>query len=145
MSHWITPELSPRRFDTRFFVTAAPPGQVAEHDDGETIATVWVRPRAALAGQAHGEVDLLPPTLANLSNIESFRSTDEVMAWAQQVTDVPTVLPVVIVEDGHVLVLRPGDLGYEEAVADLAASGRGVDDQLAAAARQIWGPRPEEP
>ncbi len=141
VSHWITPQLSPRRYDTRFFITAAPPHQVAQHDHGETIATVWVRPTEALAGSAGGEVELLPPTLANLRNIESFRSTDEVMAWARQVTDVPTVLPVVIIEDGHVLVLRPGDAGYEEARADLAASGPDADEELAAAARQIWGPK----
>ncbi len=49
VSHWITPELAPRRYDTRFFVTAAPAGQVARHDDGETIATIWVRPSDALA------------------------------------------------------------------------------------------------
>ena len=42
VSHWITPELAPRRYDTRFFITTAPPGQVASHDDGETIATIWV-------------------------------------------------------------------------------------------------------
>ena len=141
VSHWITPQLSPRRYDTRFFITAAPPGQVARHDYGETIATVWVRPADALASSAGGEVDLLPPTMANLRTIESFRSTDEVMAWARQVTEVPTVLPVVIIEDGHVLILRPGDPGYEEARADLAASGPEADEQLAAAARRIWGPR----
>lgn len=141
VSHWITPHLSPRRYDTRFFVSAVPPGQDAEHDDGETIATVWVRPRDALAASAGAGVDLLPPTLANLRNLMPFRSTDEVMTWASQVTDVPTVLPVVLVEDGHVLILRPGDAGYEEAVADLEASDRDVDEQLAAAAREIWGPR----
>ncbi len=141
VSHWITPHLSPKRYDTRFFVTAVPPGQEAEHDEGETIATVWVRPRAALAASAGAEVDLLPPTLANLRNLQSFRTTDEAMAWAAEVTDVPTVLPIVLIEDGHVLILRPGDAGYEEAVADLEASGQAVDEQLAAAARQIWGPK----
>ena len=68
VSHWITPELAPRRYDTRFFVTAAPPGQVARHDDGETIATVWVRPADALARSAAGEMELLPPTIANLKS-----------------------------------------------------------------------------
>ncbi len=66
VSHWITPELAPRRYDTRFFVTAAPPGQVARHDDGETIATIWIRPAEALARYAAGEIELLPPTIANL-------------------------------------------------------------------------------
>jgi 8-oxo-dGTP pyrophosphatase MutT (NUDIX family) len=143
VSHWITPQLAPRRYDTRFFVTVSPPDQVAEHDAGETIATVWVRPRDALAASAVGEVDLLPPTMANLRTIEPFRSTDDVMAWARQVTHVPTVLPVVLIEDGHVLILRPGDAGYEEAIADLAASGQGGDEELAAAARRIWGPKEE--
>ncbi len=143
VSHWITPQLSPRRYDTRFFVTAVPPGQEAEHDEGETIATVWVRPRAALAASTGAEVDLLPPTMANLRNLAPFRTTDEAMAWARQVTDVPTVLPIVLIEDGHVLILRPGDAGYEEAVADLEASGQEVDEQLSAAARQIWGPKAE--
>ena len=123
ISHWITPELAPRRYDTRFFITSAPPGQTASHDDGETIATIWVRPRDALALEAQGDIELLPPTIANLKSIEGFRSTGEVMAWASQVTDVTTVLPIVLIEDGHVLILRPGDDGYVEALADRRASG----------------------
>jgi hypothetical protein len=63
------------------------------------------------------------------------------MTWARQVTDVPTVLPVVLIEDGHVLILRPGDAGYEEAVADLAGSDGEADEELSAVARQIWGPK----
>ncbi len=54
VSHWITPELAPKRYDTRFFITAAPPGQIARHDDAETIATIWVRPEDALARNAAG-------------------------------------------------------------------------------------------
>jgi 8-oxo-dGTP pyrophosphatase MutT (NUDIX family) len=140
VSHWITPELAPRRYDTRFFITAAPPGQIASHDDGETIATIWVRPGEALARHAAGEIELLPPTIANLRSLERFGSTGEVMAWASQVTDVLTVLPIVLVEDGHVLVLRPGDEGYEQALADRQASGFVVDEALSDAARAVWGP-----
>ena len=140
VSHWITPELAPRRYDTRFFITAAPAGQVARHDDAETIATIWVRPHDALAREAAGEIELLPPTIANLRSIEGFTSAGDVVAWASQVTHVTTVLPIVLIEDGHILILRPGDPGYEEAMADRMASGSQIDPALAELARQAWGP-----
>ncbi len=139
VSHWITPDLAPRRYDTRFFLTVAPPGQVARHDEGETIATVWIRPSAALALNADGGMELMPPTIANLASIRSFRTTGEVTAWARRITDVPTVLPVVVIEDGHVLILRPGDEGYERALADRRQAGTATEDELAVA-RQVWGP-----
>ena len=142
VSHWITPELAPRRYDTRFFVTVAPAGQVASHDDGETIATIWVRPADALAASVAGEIELLPPTISNLRNIRSFRSSSEVMAWAAQVTDVVTVLPIVVFDEGNVLILRPGDEGYEEALANRSDPDPAVDAELGeAAARDIWGPK----
>lgn len=141
VSHWITPELAPRRYDTRFFITAAPPGQVAHHDDTETIATIWVRPTEALSRESRGEIELLPPTIANLRSIEGFSSTRQVMTWASQVTHVTTILPIVLVEDGHILILRPGDEGYEEALADRLASGAEIDPALADLARQAWGPK----
>jgi 8-oxo-dGTP pyrophosphatase MutT (NUDIX family) len=141
VSHWITPELAPRRYDTRFFITAAPSGQVARHDESETIATIWIRPGDALSREADGEIELLPPTIANLRSIEGFSSTRAVMDWARQVTHVTTVLPIVLIEDGHVLILRPGDPGYEEALADRLASGGQIDPALAELARQAWGPQ----
>ena len=140
VSHWITPDLAPRRYDTRFFVTAAPAGQTASHDDGETIATIWVRPAQALASEVAGDIELLPPTIANLRSIEGFTSTAEVMAWARAITEVITILPVVLIEDGRVLILRPGDEGYEDALEARHQSGSGSDEDLAAA-RRVWGPR----
>ncbi len=143
VGHWITPELSPRRYDTRFFVTLAPPGQVASHDDGETIANIWISPSGALARYDAGEIELLPPTVANLQRIAEFDSAAEVIEWAQGVTDVPVVLPIVVVEDDRVLILRPGDAGYERALADRLASGNEVDRGFEEAARSLWGSRAE--
>lgn len=117
VSHWITPDLAPRRYDTRFFVAVAPEGQTARHDDSETIATIWVRPADALDREAAGEIQLLPPTIANLRSIIGFTSTAEIMSWAAGITHVITVLPIVLIEDGQVVILRPGDQGYEQALA----------------------------
>ena len=141
VSHWITPELAPRRFDTRVFVTAAPSGQVAHHDNGETIATIWVRPADALARFEAGEIELLPPTIENLENLAIHDSTEAVMTWARDVVDVQTILPVVLIEDGRLLVLRPGDEGYPQALENRMASSDPVSPELAAAARQAWGPK----
>ncbi len=139
VSHWITPELAPRRYDTRFFVTAAPPRQVARHDDGETIDSQWVRPDVALARHEADEIVLMPPTVTNLRAIGRHRTVEEVLAWASGLETVPTVLPIVLVEDGNLLILRPGDEGYEEALADRLASGSGADEGLASVARELWG------
>jgi len=145
VARWITPELAPRRYDTRFFITAAPPGQVAHHDEGETIATIWVRPDDALARFGAGEIELLPPTIACLRSIRPFRTTAEAMAWAATVTDIVTILPIVLFEDGQVLILRPGDEGYEEALAAKEASEPRSPDEWAEdmrAARAAWSPGP---
>ena len=63
------------------------------------------------------------------------------MEWARGVTDVPTILPIVLIEDGRLLVLRPGDDGYGQAVEDRIASSDPVSPELAAAARKSWGPK----
>ncbi len=117
VSHWITPSLAPKRFDTRFFVTAAPPGQVAVHDDGETIATIWVRPDDALARSEAGQLELMPPTIANLQYLGQFDDTEALLKAAAAITEVPTVEPVVLIEDGGFRVLHPGDPGYDDALA----------------------------
>ena len=126
-SHWITPEPAPKRYDTRFFVAALPPGQVPIHDDHETVDTVWVRPDDALARAKAGEFDLIFPTMKNLEAISRFTTSGELLAAAAAVGRVPTVLPRVVVDERGFRILLPGDPGYEEAVGDAvpdAAHGR---------------------
>jgi 8-oxo-dGTP pyrophosphatase MutT (NUDIX family) len=115
-SHWITPEGAPRRYDTRFFVCAAPPEQTPLHDDRETIANVWIRPADALERHRAGDFDLIFPTIKSLEAIGRFERSDDLLTAAAAIGEVPTILPR-ISQTGHgVRILLPGDDGYEEAV-----------------------------
>jgi 8-oxo-dGTP pyrophosphatase MutT (NUDIX family) len=106
-SHWITPPESPRRFDTWFFVAAAPEGHAYLHDDSETVASVWIRPAAALAGAERGELDIIFPTMRNLEQLARFRS-------ARELLDAVTASePRVVADAGGARILLPGDPGYE--------------------------------
>ena len=43
-SHWITPEIEERRFDTRFFLAKVNAKQLASHDGFELTESFWVKP-----------------------------------------------------------------------------------------------------
>lgn len=68
-ARWITPELMPVRYDTRFFVAAVPPGQEPDGDTSEAADAGWCTPAAALAAWSDGERTLMPPTWAVLSEL----------------------------------------------------------------------------
>jgi 8-oxo-dGTP pyrophosphatase MutT (NUDIX family) len=118
-SHWITPVGPPRRYDTRFFVTAAPPEQVPLHDDRETIANLWVRPADALERHRAGELDLILPTIKNLEAIARFARSQDLLDAAAAIQEVPTILPRVINDGQGMRILLPGDPGYDEAMGTL--------------------------
>jgi 8-oxo-dGTP pyrophosphatase MutT (NUDIX family) len=70
-SHWVTPPGGPRRYDTWFFVAAAPPGRY-RHDEVELIESAWVRPAAALRAADEATIELILPTRRNLEAIARF-------------------------------------------------------------------------
>jgi 8-oxo-dGTP pyrophosphatase MutT (NUDIX family) len=113
VAHWITPEGLPRRYDTRFFVALAPKGQIATHDDEETVANLWVRPRDALAAHERGEFEMMGPTIHNLQAIGDFSSAREVLEYARSLESIPCIAPRIVRRDGEVVILMAGDEGYE--------------------------------
>lgn len=92
-SHWITPEGSPLRFDTHFFLATLPPGQMASYWSGEMAGEAWLGPRAALARHAAGAVPMLPVQSRHLERFAGFASLDALLAHAREKA-VPPVLPV---------------------------------------------------
>lgn len=115
VAHWITPKgETARRFDTRFFVAACPPGQTSHHDDNETVASMWVRPVDALARGSAGELMLMPPTVANLQFLAAHGTVAAAMAAARAVGTPPCILPKIKTVDGKLAgISMPGDPDYE--------------------------------
>ena len=68
-ANWITPERRAKRFDTHFFLAAAPSDQVALHDGFEAVDSVWIAPGAALKRAKAGTYDLKFPTQMNLQKL----------------------------------------------------------------------------
>ena len=85
-SRWITPmmaSVSNKRFDTRFFVSAVPMDQTAQHDNHEATESVWLAPRTALAQYWEGQIELAPPQIMSLAHLARHASVASVLAEAR--------------------------------------------------------------
>ena len=107
-AHWVTPPIDSRQFDTRFFMTRIPPHQTPAHDDTETTHSLWARPGDAIAQAERDEIILPPPTWSTLRELEPFESVKDALAWARRRTVVRR-MPKAIEQDGHRMLLLPGD------------------------------------
>ncbi len=118
-ARWITPAMMHKRFDTWFYVAAAPADQLAKCDGWETVDAEWIAPSEALRLAATGERTVIFPTRMNLQLLAEADDALDAVVRAQGRTLVP-VLPVVTqTPDGPVLAIPP-DAGYGAVVEPLA-------------------------
>jgi len=111
-AHWITPAMVKKRFDTYFFVAAAPPDQLAAHDGSESVDSVWINPSDAEREAEEGRRTIIFPTLMNLQKLALSRTTRELIANSRR-DPVVTVRPEIGKrDDGETVVRLPGDAGY---------------------------------
>lgn len=131
VGHWVTPAGAPRRYDTRFFLAAAPPGQRAVHDDREVISAQWISPSTALEQHAEGRFSMLPPTVANLRSLQRYGSAAEAVAGSAAMTEVPAMIPRVLSDEDGIRIVMPGDPDYESGYAgdDSLTSWPGMGDR----------------
>ena len=85
--HWTTPEVSPIRFATWFFVAQAPADRITV-DGGEIHEHQWLSPGDALARQEAGDIKLAAPTFALTTRMADFDDVDAalaaVAAWPEE-------------------------------------------------------------
>jgi len=110
-AHWITPAYMPKRFDTHFFVAAAPLDHTLAHDGREAVDSVWITPDQAIAEADAGQRKVIFPTRLNLQKISQSRTVGDMLARSR--TDpVVTVLPTVSKRDGQRIMHIPIEAGY---------------------------------
>jgi len=121
-AHWITPEGVPKRFDTWFFLAAAPPDQLGAHDGKESTDSIWVSPREALEGGQTGRFKLPFPTTRNLIKLGKQDSVKSAIDDSRgkkivEVTPILTKTP-----NGRMLRI-PLEAGYDGDVFEVTAAG----------------------
>jgi 8-oxo-dGTP pyrophosphatase MutT (NUDIX family) len=82
LARWITPAQSPIRFDTWFYLAAAPAGVEARVDGLEIVDSRWLTPVDALSAAAGGELVLALPTETQLERLSEFASAEAALADA---------------------------------------------------------------
>ncbi|MEO7160142.1 MAG: NUDIX hydrolase [Polaromonas sp.] len=110
-SRWITPKvpsITNKRFDTRFFVSAVPAGQVAVHDNHETTDSIWLSPRTALQQYWAGQIVLAPPQIMSLAHLARYTDVDSVLAAARGRLP-PVIQPEPFDHEGVRVLCYPGD------------------------------------
>jgi 8-oxo-dGTP pyrophosphatase MutT (NUDIX family) len=119
-AHWITPEGMPKRFDTWFFLAAAPPEQAGAHDGKESTDSIWLSPREALAGGDSGRFKLPFPTTRNLIRLGK---QPDVKTALDDSRDKPvvTVMPVMTKLNGGRQLRIPREAGYDGEVFEVGA------------------------
>ena len=112
LSHWLTPPGRAKRFDTRFFIAAAPQSQTAVHDGTEMVEQLWLRPADALA--RGDSLKLMTPTLKTIELVGRHPSVQALLDWARAPREVALVMPRVGVGAQGMRPVLPDEYAWAE-------------------------------
>ncbi|HAK51583.1 MAG TPA: NUDIX hydrolase [Gammaproteobacteria bacterium] len=110
-SHWVTPSMMPKRFDTHFYLAEAPEDHVAVHDGHESVDSIWISPTDVLEGAKEGKYTVILPTRLNVKMLGESETLDQAMSMARDRTIV-TVEPWTEERDGVKYLCIPPEAGY---------------------------------
>jgi len=109
-AHWVTPKHMPRRYDTHFFLARAPVGHSGQHCGRESVDSLWVHPKVAIANRK--ELRIMFPTRLNLMKLGEAKTVEDALSRARAEPPVTVEPWVEEAPDGKRLHIRE-DAGYE--------------------------------
>jgi 8-oxo-dGTP pyrophosphatase MutT (NUDIX family) len=106
-ARWVTPAGEVRRYDTRFFIGALPPGAQAQDVTSESSEAAWIGVGEALEQAQRGERVLLPPTLATLASLMSHPTVASALGAAGVRSLAPVRPHIRVTDEGEVFADLP--------------------------------------
>jgi 8-oxo-dGTP pyrophosphatase MutT (NUDIX family) len=117
-AHWTTPTREVKRYATWFFATLIDTADSVEVDGQEIEEHQWMTPAAAVAAHRAQQLDMLPPTVIALLELETCRTIDDVWDMYRD-RQVEEITPKFFPQAGQPCTLYPGDAGYEAGDPDI--------------------------
>ena len=112
LSHWTTPIVEPKRFETWIYAAPLVEDMDVAIDGSEIHDFAWIRLQDAVVQHEAGEFGMLPPTYITLLSLLRYATTADMTAGETEVPP-PYVFPVFTKAEGKTAVLFQGDDGYE--------------------------------
>ncbi|MHB8510580.1 MAG: NUDIX hydrolase [Actinomycetota bacterium] len=107
-SRWITPVITPKRYDTRFFVAEFPDeANALLHDEVESASSRWITPKEALKGYKAGSFTIIFPTRVTLTQLARFNKVSELLTEERDLA--PTAPEIRQLDEGTIKIFIAGD------------------------------------
>ena len=115
LSNWTTPDISPKRFATWFFVAPAHAELAEAIADGvESDAVRWFRPDEALAARAEGEIELAPPQYVTLLWLREYATVAAAVAGIAAEAPIDFTPRFHFLDGGGAICIYDGDVAWDD-------------------------------
>ena len=111
-AHWITPKGRPRRYDTMFYLVAAPVEQTASHDRSESVDSTWTLPAKAMKDADAGIWSIVFVTRSNLTRLADYGSSVAALLRHAEETEIVPLTPELTPDSGGIRFSIPPGHGY---------------------------------
>lgn len=112
-----------RRFDTLFYLAAAPARSIPAADQAETVRAFWATAAKVLTDIEQGRAHAIFPTRRNLERLAAFPSIEDAHADAER-HPIAKIVPWVEDRGGQPFLCIPEDAGYPVTAEPLATARR---------------------